>query len=115
MSGGRTVGEEKSALRDATVAVEPGELVSVASPAPARSFYSYRLYLPSSAKCTSMDAGLNVTRQRAHVRLESSRPVFQRFHLLPELARENVMLPMEAAASSGAPRRAMNCEPGGLD
>jgi len=96
--------EEVVALRDATVAIEPGEMVAVIGPSGSgKSTFLQLIGLldsPSSGdvRFDARDVGSLPDRVRTQVRLESLGFVFQRFHLLNQLsALENVMLPMEAA------------------
>ena len=99
------VGEEEVvALRDATVSVEAGELVSVMGPSGSgKSTFLQLIGLldsPTSGEvCFDGRAvGTLPDSARTRVRLESLGFVFQRFHLLNHLtALDNVMLPMEAA------------------
>ena len=97
------VGEEDVvALRDASVAIEPGELVAVVGPSGSgKSTFLQLIGLldsPSSGEVRfdGLGVGSLPDAARTHVRLESLGFVFQRFHLLNQLsALENVMLPME--------------------
>jgi len=96
--------EEVVALRDATVAIESGEMVAVIGPSGSgKSTFLQLIGLldsPSSGdvRFDARDVGSLPDRVRTQVRLESLGFVFQRFHLLNQLsALENVMLPMEAA------------------
>src|SRR5262245_10516994 len=96
--------EEVVALRDATVSIDPGELVAVVGPSGSgKSTFLQLIGLldsPSAGEvCFDGRAvGSLPDGARTRVRLESLGFVFQRFHLLNQLsALENVMLPMEAA------------------
>jgi putative ABC transport system ATP-binding protein len=96
--------EEVVALRDATVSIDPGELVAVVGPSGSgKSTFLQLIGLldsPSAGEvCFDGRAvGSLPDSDRTRVRLESLGFVFQRFHLLNQLsALENVMLPMEAA------------------
>ena len=99
------VGEEEIvALRDATVAFEPGELVAVVGPSGSgKSTFLQLIGLldsPSAGEVRFDGRGVGSLPDgaRTRVRLESLGFVFQRFHLLNQIsALENVMLPMEAA------------------
>jgi ABC-type lipoprotein export system ATPase subunit len=96
--------EEVVALRDANVAIEPGEMVAVIGPSGSgKSTFLQLIGLldsPSSGdvRFDGRGVGSLPDRTRTRVRLDSLGFVFQRFHLLNQLsALENVMLPMEAA------------------
>lgn len=96
--------EEVVALRDATVAFEPGEFVAVVGPSGSgKSTFLQLIGLLDSpttgeVRFDGRVVGSLGDAARTRVRLESLGFVFQRFHLLNQLnALENVMLPMEAA------------------
>jgi putative ABC transport system ATP-binding protein len=96
--------EEVVALRDASVAIDHGELVAVVGPSGSgKSTFLQLMGLldsPSSGEVCfdGRDVGSLADSARTRVRLESLGFVFQRFHLLNQIsALENVMLPMEAA------------------
>lgn len=96
--------EEVVALRDATVDIEPGELVAVVGPSGSgKSTFLQLLGLLDSPSAGDVrfdgrSVGSLGDSARTRVRLEALGFVFQRFHLLNQLsALENVMLPMEAA------------------
>lgn len=96
--------EEVVALRDASVAFEPGELVAVVGPSGSgKSTFLQLIGLLDSPSAGDVrfdgrGVGSLPDSARTRVRLESLGFVFQRFHLLNQLsALENVMLPMEAA------------------
>jgi putative ABC transport system ATP-binding protein len=99
------VGEEEVvALRDATVAFEPGEFVAVVGPSGSgKSTFLQLIGLLDSpttgdVRFDGRAVGSLGDAARTRVRLESLGFVFQRFHMLIQLsALENVMLPMEAA------------------
>jgi putative ABC transport system ATP-binding protein len=105
--------EEVVALRDATVSIEPGELVAVVGPSGSgKSTFLQLIGLldsPSSGEVRfdGHAVGSLADKARTRIRLESLGFVFQRFHLLNHLsALENVMLPMEAAGLEFADRHA---------
>jgi putative ABC transport system ATP-binding protein len=92
------------ALRDATVCIEPGELVAVVGPSGSgKSTFLQLVGLLDSPtaghiRFDGRDVSSLDDRERTRTRLESLGFVFQRFHLLNQLtALDNVMLPMEAA------------------
>jgi putative ABC transport system ATP-binding protein len=92
------------ALRDASVRIEPGELVSVVGPSGSgKSTFLQLVGLLDSPSAGSIrfdgrDVGNLADRERTATRLDQLGFVFQRFHLLNHLtALDNVMLPMEAA------------------
>jgi putative ABC transport system ATP-binding protein len=98
----RVAEEDVVALRDASVAIEPGEMVAVVGPSGSgKSTFLQLIGLldsPSAGEVRFDGRGVGSLPDgaRTHVRLESLGFVFQRFHLLNQLsALENVMLPME--------------------
>jgi putative ABC transport system ATP-binding protein len=99
------VGEaEVIALRDASVCIEPGEMVAVVGPSGSgKSTFLQLIGLldtPSegAVRFDGEDVGALGDAQRTQVRLQTLGFIFQRFHLLNQLtAVENVMLPLEAA------------------
>jgi len=99
------VGEaEVIALHDASVCIEPGEMVAVVGPSGSgKSTFLQLIGLldtPSegTVRFDGEDVGSLGDAQRTEVRLQSLGFIFQRFHLLNHLtAVENVMLPLEAA------------------
>ena len=101
------VGDEPViALRDASVCIRSGELVSVVGPSGSgKSTFLQLIGLldtPSAGtvRFDGRDVGALGDAERTRVRLESLGFVFQRFHLLQHLsALDNVMLPMEAAGA----------------
>jgi putative ABC transport system ATP-binding protein len=92
------------ALRDASVCIEPGELVAVVGPSGSgKSTFLQLIGLldtPSegAVRFDDREVGSLDDAERTGIRLHSLGFVFQRFHLLNHLsAVENVMLPLEAA------------------
>jgi putative ABC transport system ATP-binding protein len=109
--------EEVIALRDATVAIEPGEFVAVVGPSGSgKSTFLQLIGLldsPSAGEVRFDGRGVGSLADgaRTRVRLDSLGFVFQRFHLLNQLsALENVMLPMEAAGVAFEERHARASE-----
>jgi ABC-type lipoprotein export system ATPase subunit len=108
------VGDEQVvALRDASVAIEPGEFVAVVGPSGSgKSTFLQLIGLLDSPSAGEVrfdgrPVGSLAESARTRVRLESLGFVFQRFHLLNQLsALENVMLPMEAAGLAFEDRHA---------
>jgi ABC-type lipoprotein export system ATPase subunit len=108
------VGEEEIvALQDATVSIDPGELVAVVGPSGSgKSTFLQLIGLldtPTSGEVRfdGRAVGSLPDSGRTRLRLESLGFVFQRFHLLHHLsALENVMLPMEAAGAGFEDRHA---------
>jgi putative ABC transport system ATP-binding protein len=100
------------ALRDATVCIEGGELVSVVGPSGSGKSTFLQLVglldTPSAGgiRFDGRDVGSLADRERTAVRLSELGFVFQRFHLLNQLtAIDNVTLPMEAAGVGFEQRR----------
>lgn len=109
--------EDVVALRDASVCIEPGELVAVVGPSGSgKSTFLQLVGLLDSPSAGEVrfdgrDVGSLDDAARTRIRLESLGFVFQRFHLLNQLtALDNVMLPMEAAGLAFVPRRARAVE-----
>lgn len=96
--------EDVVALRDATVAIDPGQFVAVVGPSGSgKSTFLQLVGLLDSPSAGEVrfdgrDVGSLDDAARTRIRLDSLGFVFQRFHLLNQLsALDNVMLPMEAA------------------
>jgi putative ABC transport system ATP-binding protein len=112
------VGEaEVVALRDATVRIQGGELVSVTGPSGSGKSTFLQLVglldTPSrgAIRFDGQDVGVLADAARTRIRLHTLGFVFQRFHLLNQLsALENVALPMEAAGVGPAERYARAAE-----
>ena len=95
--------EEVRALRGVSLAIAPGEFLSVEGPSGCGKTTLLNLLglldVPSSGSVDwdGSPVGRRSDRERARLRLERVGFIFQRFYLLPTLtARENVELPMQA-------------------
>ena len=104
------------ALSDATVAIEPGEMVAVVGPSGSGKSTFLQLVglldtpTEGQVRFDGRDVGSLGDAERTRIRLTSLGFIFQRFHLLHHLnAIDNVMLPMEAAGL-GAPERRARAE-----